>query len=167
MTHLICYDDHRTFTEDVRKRFSDGARYSVASFHTQQEFVEHCRKEAENKSCKVAIIAVPDAIEQFEMVEHMTIEVKKSDQKTGIILLVPADKMETLRKVVIFNIDAYIPRNSNTILRIHNTVKKFFSEHNIAIYRKRRNISLYALFIFLILSGLLILIAYFRLPGYF
>ena len=85
MTHLICYDDHRSFTEDVRKRFADSSRYRVASFHTQQEFVEHCRKETENKSCKVAIIGVPDASEQFEMVEKLTAEVKKSDQKTGII----------------------------------------------------------------------------------
>ena len=167
MTYLICYDDHRTFTEDIRKRFSDTTRYTVESFHSQQEFIDHCRKETETKSCKVAIIGVPDAAEQFAMVEKLTTEVKKSDPETGLILLIPGDKMEGLKKVVRSNIDAYIPRNANAILRIHNTVKKFISEHNIAIYRKRRNFSLYVLLAFLILSALLILIAYIRLPEYF
>jgi hypothetical protein len=167
MTYLICYDDHRTFTEDVRKRFSDSTRYSVESFQSQQEFIDYCRKETENKSCKLAIIGVSEAPEQFIMIEKLAGEVKKADPKTGLILLVPANKMEELKKVVRSNIDAYVPKNTNAILRIHNTVKKYISEHNITIYRKRRNFSLYVLLAFLILSALLILIAYFRLPGYF
>jgi len=134
MTYLICYDDHRTFTEDVKKRFSDTSRYVVVSFHTKQDFLEHLRKEADNSSCKVAIIGVPDAVEQFETIDGLTQEIKKTDQKTGIILLVPGDKMDELKKTLKFNIDAYIPRNSNSILRIHNTVKKLFSEHNITTY---------------------------------
>lgn len=101
------------------------------------------------------------------MIEKLAGEVKKADPKTGLILLVPANKMEELKKVVRSNIDAYVPKNTNAILRIHNTVKKYISEHNITIYRKRRNFSLYVLLAFLILSALLILIAYFRLPGYF
>ena len=167
MTYLICYDDHRTFTEDIRKRFSDTARYTVESFHSQHDFIDHCSKETENKSCKVAIIGVPDTAEQFAAIEKLTVEVKKSDPETGLILLIPGDKMEALKKVVKSNIDAYIPRNANAILRIHNTVKKLISEHNIAIYRKRRNLSLYVLLAFLILSALLVLIAYIRMPEYF
>jgi len=166
MTYLICYDDHRTFTEDVKKRFSDTSRYVVVSFHTKQDFLEHLRKEADNSSCKVAIIGVPDAVEQFETIDGLTQEIKKTDQKTGIILLVPGDKMDELKKTLKFNIDAYIPRNSNSILRIHNTVKKLFSEHNITIYRKKRNFSLYVLLIFLILTAILVIVAYFRFPEY-
>jgi len=167
MTHLICYDDHRVYSEDVRKRFSDTSRYTVESFHSQQEFIDHFRKETENKSCKVAIIGVPDAEEQFQMIENLTMEVKKPDRDTGLILLVPGEKMEALKKVVRTNIDAYVPRNANAILRIHNTVKRLLSEHNISIYRKRRNFSLYVLLAFLILSALLILIAYIRVPEFF
>jgi len=66
-----------------------------------------------------------------------------------------------------FNIDAYIPKNANSILRIHNTVKKLISEHNIGIFRKRRNFSFYILLAFLLLSALLIIVAYFKLPEYF
>ena len=167
MTYLICYDDHRNFTEDVKKRFSDTSRYVVVSFHTKQDFLSHFRKEAENSSCKVAIIGVPDAREQFESVDELTLEIKKTDPTTGLILLVPPDKMDDLKKTVRFNIDAYIPRNTNSILRIHNTVKKLFSEHNIGIFRKKRNFSLYVLLVFMLLAAILIIVAFFRFPEYF
>ena len=88
-------------------------------------------------------------------------------QKTGLILLVPAEKMDDLKKVVMFNIDAYIPKNANSVLRIHNAIKKLISEHSMAIYRKRRNFSLYVLLAFLGLSAILVLIAYIKLPKYF
>ncbi len=167
MTYLICYDDHRTFTEDVRKRFSDTTRYVVVSFHTKDDFLEHLQKEADNGSCKVAIIGVPDAVEQFETINSLTQDIKATDQKTGIILLVPADKMDELKKSLKYNIDTYIPKNSNSILRIHNTVKKLFSEHNIAIYRKKRNVSLLVLLSFLLLVIILLIVSYFRFPEYF
>jgi len=167
MTQLVCFDDHRTFTEDIRKRFSDSARYNVLSFFTQQDFIDHFSKEKENKLCKVAIIGVPDSPDLFEMIEQMTIEVKKFDPKTGIVLLVPADKMEALKKKVKLNIDAYIPRNTNAVLRIHNAVKKLISEHNIIIFRKRRNFSLYVLLAFLFVLALVFLISFLKLPQYF
>jgi DNA-binding NarL/FixJ family response regulator len=167
MTYLLCYDDHRSFTEDIRKRFSDSTRYKVESFHNVQDFMDNCSREKEKISCKVAIIGVPDAREQFEMVEGMTMDIKKLDPSTGLILLVPPDKMDDLKKAVRFNIDAYIPRNANSILRIHNAVKKLISEQSIHVFRRRRNFSFYVLLGFFLLVGLLILIAWIRLPQYF
>jgi hypothetical protein len=92
---------------------------------------------------------------------------KKIDQRTGLILIGPSERMEEIRKIVKFNIDAYIPKNSNTILRIHNTVKRLISQHSIGIFKKRRNISFYILLGFLLISAILALVAYFELPGYF
>lgn len=167
MTYLICYDDHRNFTEDVKKRFSDTSRYHVASFHNRQDLLDYCSKEAENSSCKIAIIGVPDAREQFESIDELTQKVKSTDPATGLILLIPPDKMDDLKKSIRFNIDAYIPRNANSILRIHNTVKKLFSEYNISVYRRKRNFSLYVLLIFAALAVLLLIAARFRFPEYF
>ncbi len=167
MTYLVCFDDHRSFTDDIRKRFSDNARYKVVSFITQNEFIEHLRREKENKSCKVAIIGVPDTVENFDLIEKLTMEIKKADQLTGIILLINGEKMELLKKAVRANIDAYIPRNSNSILRIHNTVKRFISEHNILTFTKKRNLALYALLGFILLSALILLLSFFKAPQYF
>ena len=167
MTYLICYDDHRNFSEDIRKRFTDVSRYQVESFHNAQDFMNNIRKEKLKSSCKVAIIGVPDAKEQFEMIEKLTMDVKRADPSTGLILLIPPDKMEDLKKAVRFNIDAYVPRNGNSVLRIHNAVKKLISEQSIIIFRKRRNFSFYVLIGFLILTALLILVTRLRLPKYF
>jgi DNA-binding NarL/FixJ family response regulator len=167
MTYLMCYDEHRSFTDDIRKRFSDDNRYTVKAAHAVEEFKSICARDIEPSSCKVAIIGVPDNKDQFEMIGALTAEVKKSDPKAGIILLVPPDKMEDIKTIVRFNIDAYVPRNVNSVVRIHNTVKKLISEHSITLFRKRRNLALYTLLAFLIFVVLIALIAKLRLPGYF
>jgi DNA-binding NarL/FixJ family response regulator len=167
ITHIFCYDDHRGFSEDVRKRFFDTDRYLVFSFQTREEFIDHLEKEKEHDFCKVAILGVHDTQEHLEMIEELTMLVKKIDQKTGLILLGQADKIEEIKKSVKFNIDTYIPKNANTILRIHNAVKKLISEHSIGIFKKRRNFSIYILLSFLALSLLFILIARLKLSGYF
>ena len=166
-THLFCYDDHRGFSEDVRKRFPDTERYTVISLQTREEFINNLDKAKEHNFCKVAILGVHDTKEQFEMIDQLTMEIKKIDHRTGLILIGPADRMEEIKKTVKFNIDAYIPKNANCILRIHNTVKKLIGEHSIGIFKKRRNFSLYILFTFFLFSSLLILLAYFKLPRYF
>jgi len=166
-THIFCYDDHRGFAEDVRKRFTDLSRYNVVSFQTREEFIDRLEQEKEHNYCKVAILGLHDTKEQFEMIDQFSMEIKKIDPATGLILLGPPDKMEIIKKAVKFNIDAYIPKNANSILRIHNAVKKLVSEHGIVIFRKRSNHSIYVLFGFLLLTVILIIVAYFRLPQYF
>ena len=166
-THIFCYDDHRAFAENVRKRFTDLSRYTVVSFQTREEFINRFEQEKEHACCKVAIFGLHDTKEQFEMIDKLTMEIKRIDHGTGLILLGPSDKMEVIKKTVKFNIDAYIPKNANSILRIHNAVKKMISEHCIVTFRKRSNRSVYVLFGFLLLTIILIIVAYFRLPQYF
>jgi len=167
ITHLFCYDDHRGLSEDIRKRFADTTRYNVVSFNSRDEFLRHLEEEKDESYCKVAIIGIHDINDQFEMIDNLTMEIRRIDPLTGLILLCPVDKAEEIKKFVKFNIDAYIPKNTNSILRIHNTVKKLISEHNIRLFRKKRNLSIYVLLAFIMLSVLLIIAAYFRFPGYF
>jgi len=166
-THIFCFDDHRGFTEDVRKQFIDTTKYTIVSFQTREDFINHLEKEKEHKFCKVAILGLHETKEHFEMIDQLTMEIKRIDRKTGLILLVPPDKMEEIKKIVKFNVDAYIPKNTNSILRIHNAVKKLISQHGIGIFKRRRNLSLTILLTFLLLSTLLILYAYFTMPQYF
>lgn len=167
MTYLLCLDDHRNFTEEIRKRFSDGSRYRVEAFHAPHDLLSRCRKEKEKNSCRVAIISVPDSADQLSKIDDLTIELRKADASAGMILLVSPDKMDEARKAIRFNIDAYVPRNTNSVLRIHNAVKKLISEQNILIFRKRRNLALYALIGFTILVILVVLITRLKLPQYY
>jgi hypothetical protein len=167
VTKLICYDDHRSFSDDVRNRFSDKAQYEVVSFHTKQDFTDYFKRDTDGKACKIAIIGVPDTREQFESIDDLTMEIKRISHDTGLILVVPPDKMEDLRKTVRFNIDSYIPRNLNMVLRLHNAVKKIISEHHIKEFRLRRNISVWILAGFILLSAVTLIISFLRLPDYF
>ena len=166
-TYLFCFDDHRNFSEDVKKRFSDQSRYTVVIFHNMEDFVNHLIKEKAHNFCKVAILGLQDTKENFEIIENLTFRIKKIDMSTGIILVGPPDKMDEIKKSIRANIDSYIPRNANQILRIHNTVKKLISEHSLLLYRKRRNFSFYFLLVFLAAAALLAVIAFFRLPHYY
>lgn len=166
-TNLYCFDDHRTFTEEIRKKFDDKQRYVIHSYSTRDDFISKLKLEHENNVCKIAIIGVHDSKEHYEMVEHLAVEIKKYDPNTGIIVICQPGKVEAATKTLKFNIDAFIPQNANSILRIHNAVKKLFSEHNIRIYRKRRNRSLAVLTAFVIFSILLWIMAYVRFPEFF
>ena len=163
-THLICYDDFRWFTEDVRGRFDDTSRYNIVSFVAFEEFMAYIERNKVQGYCKVAILGAHDTTEQFELIGRLTAEIKKIDPSIGIILVCTPDKMEEIKKIIPSNVDAYIPKNANAILRLHNAVKKHISEHGINIFRKRRNFSLYALIGFIILFLILIIIAWLELP---
>lgn len=167
LTYIFCLDEHRNFSEEVRKRFNDTAKYRIISSSTHIDFIRNFNNEKEHRNCKVAILTIYDGKEQALLIENLTGEIKKTDPSTGLIIVFPAEKSEEIKKTVIFNIDAYIPKNDNTILRLHNAVKKLISEHNLEIYRKRRNLSVYILLAFLFLSGIVILLTYLKLPVYF
>lgn len=166
-THLICYDDFRWFSEDVRGRFDDTSRYNIISFVTVEEFMAYLEHNKEHGYCKVAILGAHDTPEQFELIGRLAIEIKKIDSRIGIILVCTPDKMDEIKKIIPSDVDAYIPKNANAILRLHNAVKKLISEHGIYNFRKKRNFSFYALTGFLILFIILIIIAWFELPQYF
>lgn len=166
-TYIFCLDDHRSFSEDVKKRFSDASRYTVSVSHNRDDLLKRLEEEKDKNPCKVVIIGLHDSRENYEMAERLIVEVKKTDVSTGILLLIPPDKIEEAKKTLKINVDSYIPRNSNSVLRIHNTVKKLVSQHNLIIYRKRRTISMYVLLVFILLSAIFAVISYFRLPMYF
>jgi DNA-binding NarL/FixJ family response regulator len=166
-THIYCFDDHRSFSDDVKKRFPDTTKYKVSSFQVRQELLNHLVEDKEYTLCKVVIVDIHDTKEHIDMIFHLLVEIKKIDPNTGIILLIPVEKMEKIKRTIKFNIDAYIPRNDNSILRIHNIVKKLISENSIVRFRRRRNISFYTLVAFIIVSVLLIVLALFKLPEYF
>jgi DNA-binding NarL/FixJ family response regulator len=166
-TYIFCLDDHRTFSEEVRKRFSDKARYVINISHNRDDLIRSIVSAKDHPFCKVVIVGLNETKESFLMAEKLVGEIKKTDIRTGIIILAPAEKIDEVRKTVRINIDSYIPRNANAILRIHNTVKKLISQHNLLIYRKRKTISMYALISFIIIAIVFVLAAWLKLPMYF
>lgn len=144
-TTLACYDDFRWFSEDVRSRFDDTSKYNISSFVSVEDFMAFLEKGRDHRNCKITILGTHDTTEQFVMIGRLTGEIKKLDPKIGIILICTPDKMEEIKKIIPSNVDAYIPKNANAIIRLHTAVKKLISEYGIINYRKRRNLSLYVL----------------------
>jgi len=166
-THLICYDDFRWFSEEVRRKFDDTSRYNIVSFVTVEEYMLYLEKNKANKYSNIAILGAHDTTEQFEMIGRLVGEIKKIDSRNGIILLCTPDKMDEIKRIISSDIDAYISKNTNAMVRLHNAVKKFQSEHAINNFRKRRNFSFYLLAGFIIIYILLIVLAFFKFPIHF
>jgi DNA-binding NarL/FixJ family response regulator len=166
-TSIFCFDDHKNFSDDIKKRFSDTTRYKVVPTSSKNDLIKLIKEEADINCCKVVIIAIHDSREHLEMADHLTIEIKEIDPEIGIILLVQGDKIDEVKKVIKFNIDSYIPRNDNSILRIHNTVKKLISHHHLGINTRRRKLSLYILLVFVLICLVVLIISYFKLPEFF
>jgi hypothetical protein len=166
-THIYCFDDHRGFSDEVRKSFFATPWCSVISFQTTEEFLGMIEKERGRHFCKIAIIGVHENREHIEMVEILASQVIKKDTLASLVLICPPDKVDEIKNAIRFNIEAYIPKNANYILRVTNTVKKLVSEHSIGILRRRRNFSFYILLALLLLSSLLIVIARITFKEYF
>jgi len=166
-THIFCLDDHRAFGEEIKKRFSDATKYNVTVSHNEDDFLRLFFAEKSKKICKVIIIGIHDSRDNYQITENLISRIKSTNPETGILLVVNPEKMDEAAKKLRFNVDLFVPRNSNMILRVHNAVKKHISEHNLRIYRKRRNISLMVLAVFLAISLIILFIARLKFPEYF
>mgnify|MGYP000896134440 CR=1 FL=1 len=166
-THIYCLDGHRSFTDEIRKKFDDTTRYIVDSFHTGEDLSTALERDKESKACKIVIIGIRDMQGELQETEKLADCIRKKDPRTGVVVLCPPEKLEDIGKKTELNVDAFIPQNANFILRVHNTVKKIFSEYNIVIHRERRNRSLMAVLAFVILSVMLILFARLKYPDFF
>jgi hypothetical protein len=159
-TFIFCLDDYRSFSEDLKKRFSDPNKYRFISSDSYSDIMMQFRNTGKRCACKVVVINIYESNDQSSKVEELTRDLRQINQATGLILVYSPEKSEEIKKTFVFNIDAYIPRNGNTIPRIHNAIKKIVSEYNFKASRKRFNLSLYVLIAFLILSGILLFILY-------
>lgn len=165
-THLYLFDDQRSFTEEIKKKFDDHSRYIIHSFQTRNDLLREIKNNKDIKSFKVAIISLHDQ-EYLEMTGELISGIMNSQPSAGIIILCPPGKTDEIAGSMNYNVDAFIPHNTNFIMRVHNSVKKLISEHNIRIHRSRRNRSVLAFIIFLIISVAFLILAHFRFPWIF
>lgn len=166
-TYLICYDDFRWFTEEVRRKFDDISKYNIVSFVTVEDYMLYLEKNKAHKFCKIAILGAHDNTGQFELIDKLVREIKKIDAGIAVILLYTPDKIDEIKKTIPSDVNAYIPKNTNAMVRLHNVVKKIQGELTINIFRKRRNFSLYILAGFIIIFILLIAFVFFEFPVHF
>ena len=159
-------DDHRIISEDVKKRFADHNGFEVESYQNEAEFRKQIMDTGKYSTCRIAIIVLNDNGGQTEMVKGLADDIKTHDNRTIVILIYSADKIDDIKSVV-DNADAWIAKNSNSLLRIHNVVKKYMSEHTIEIVKRRRNISLYVLLAFTALVVVAAILARIMYPIYF
>jgi hypothetical protein len=74
-TYLFCLDDHRSFSEDVKKRFADISKYIVSVAHNREEFLKILETSRDHSVCKVAMVVLHESKENFEMADHLIFDI--------------------------------------------------------------------------------------------
>ncbi len=167
ITQLICYDDHRNFTGDLKKKFSDETRYLVTSIHNTEQYIDYCEQIAKNNFCVIAIIGFTESVDKITFLNEFLEKVNNVMPDGGTILLVQSGNLQEVKDGISQSVDAVIPINNNTVLRIHNAVKRFISEYNIVIFKRRRNRALTAVMVFMAFMIAALFFFLFRYPVYF
>lgn len=165
--HLICYDEHRTYPEEMKKRFADPDKYRISLVVSQKELLKQFEADTDKSKAKVAVMVLSELNEIHENIESVARDIKRSSPCAGVMLVCPGEKIEGLRKISSLSFDDIIPKNDNSVLRLHNAVKKYVSAKNLDRMKKHRNISLIVLLAFIFLAALGIIIARVRYPVYF
>jgi len=166
--HLICYDEHRTYPEEMRKRFADPDKYRISLVVSQKELLKQFEAEKDKSKAKVAVMVLKELNDSHENIESLAREIKRNNPYAGVMLVCPGEKIDGLRNISSsLTFDDIIPKNDNSVLRLHNAVKKYSSAKNLDRMKKHRNISLIVLLIFIFLAVLGLIIARIRYPVYF
>lgn len=165
-THIICYDDFRWFSEDIKNNFGL-AEYTVSTFMNVDEFMQYLEKEKDPDFCRITVLGAHDTTENFVMIGRLASEIKALNNSTGVVIIGTADKIEEIKKVIPSEGCFCIPKNSNMALRLLNIVKKHEGEYESIIYKRKRNNAVYSLIGLGSLIILLYVLAWIMLPKLF
>jgi hypothetical protein len=166
-TYLFCLDDKRSYSVEVKRRFNDADRYMVYVSQSRHELLNLVKEHLPRPGNKVAILPYYNTPDQSEPLKTLAADIQNVSPDLTIVLLVHGESPE--ESVLKSGIVAYswVPASNNSILRIHNSVKKLISEKSLEIRTRRKNIALKVLIAILILSGLVVIFAMYRFPDYF
>jgi hypothetical protein len=166
-TYLFCLDDKRSYSVEVKRRFNDTSRYMVFVSPSRHELLNLVTEYLPRPGFKIAILPYYNIPDQSEPVQVLASEIQRISPDLSIVLLVHGESPEEV--VVKSGIDAYswVPASNNSILRIHNSVKKLISEKSLEIRTRKRNIAFRLLVAFLLLAVIALVTARFRFPHYF
>ncbi len=166
-TYLFCLDDKRSYSVEVKRRFNDASRYMVFVSQSRNELLNLVKEYIPRKGYKIAILPYYNLPDMSEPVQALAKEIQRISQGLSIVLLVHGDSPEeTVQKS---GIEAYswVPASNNSILRIHNSVKKLISEKSLEVRTRRRKFA-FRLFLAVLLVSLFgVVAAYLRFPQYF
>lgn len=142
---LFCLDDHRSFSDEIRKKFADDHRFQIYSTNNKEEYIKTLSLQQSKLSVIVPIAAIHNNREQIESLNQVFRDPRLEKFFQSVILLVPPEKYEELCLETTIPAYSFIPRNTNFMLRLNNTIKKMVSEHNLITQKYARNVFLWIL----------------------
>ncbi|MBM3420646.1 MAG: hypothetical protein FJY11_05870 [Bacteroidetes bacterium] len=166
-TYIFCHDEKRNFSVEVRRRFNDAGRYEVIVSTGRHELLNMVKERRAGRLLKVALLPMAGTPDQNDNIRLLAEELRTISPDIQIILLVGGESPEEL--VIKSGIRPYswVPLSNNSVLRIHNSVKKLISEETLTRKSRRLKIAFRFMLAFAAASFMLVLYARLRFPQYF
>jgi hypothetical protein len=166
-TYLFCLDEKRTYSVEVKRRFNDESRYEVLVSQSRHELLNLVTQHRLSRGHRVAVLPFADTNDQNDPVRTIAADIQAVSPDIIIILLVAGESPEEL--VIKSGIKPYswVPVTNNSVLRIHNSVKKLISEKNLLLKTKRIKRVFRILVTFLFAALMILIYCRFRFPNYF
>ena len=150
-----------------KRRFNDSTRYEVLASQSRHEFLNMVKQYRSGSSTKVALLPFADTHDQNDPVKTIATEIQAVSEDIIIILLVSGDSPDELVAKSGINPYAWVTATNNSVLRIHNVVKKLISEKNLTMKTKRIRRTGRILVGVIIAALLFLVYSIFRFPQYF
>lgn len=166
-TYLFCLDDKRSYSVEVKRRFNDTSRYMVFVSQSRNELLKLVKEYILRKGYKIAILPYYNIPDLSEPIQVLASEIQRISQGLSIVLLVHGESPEETVQKSGISAYSWVPASDNSILRIHNSVKKLISEKSLEVRTRRRNFSFRLMIVIVLISIIGIVAAYLRLPQYF
>lgn len=166
-TYIYCHDEKRTFSVEVKKRFNDTDRYEVLVSSGRHELLSLAGKHRLALGFRVALIPLSGAADQIDQVKNLIDELRAISPGIQIILIVSGESPEEIVARSGIRPYSWVPVSNNSVLRIHNSVKKLISEATLTKKTRRVKIAFRILMGFAVAALLLLVYARLRFPQYF
>ncbi len=168
---IYLIDELKHHAEELMHQYSNPEKYRFLYFNTAHHFLEEIsRNPPPSNEPRILIFVVNRHLNTdnpVEEVTHLLEKMNKIIRGIEVIIITTQKTPETERKLKEAGALALIMDNENALLRIDNLIKGTISKHTIWKKRKASFLAFRILLLYIFLSLMFLVAAYFLFPDYF
>ncbi len=169
--YIYLIDELKHHSNELMQQYDNPEKYRFYYFNSEHRFYEEIRKNKPPENITRLLIFVVNrhlnTDDPVDEVANLLHKLNKVDKGIEVIIITSQKTPETERKLKEAGALALIMDNENALLRIDNLIKGTISKHTIWEKRKASIVAFKILLLFLFLSFLFFIAAYFIFPEYF
>ncbi|MBP5473270.1 MAG: hypothetical protein J6X92_00745 [Bacteroidales bacterium] len=158
--HILCYDDRKSFADEIKKMFAGNKKYDVISFHNKKTFVDYCSKSCSDDHINIGVIGFVESPDKIQLLNIFLAEIQNVLPNIRLLIFTQQKSIKEVSLGIVEKVDGVIPINNNMLLRTNNNIKRIISEHYLHLAKIKRNRLFFIALSFLIFCIISIIMFY-------